>query len=155
MERIQRTIGEVLGEASWPELAPNATVAAAQDAMAREGVDCVLVVEQGALVGVFTSRDFLNRVAADGKIPAEVVLADVMTRQPEVLQRHDCITYAINRMTTRAIRHLPIVDDERRPVGLLRVWDVIAHLSDVFEEIAAAAPEGPTTDMWLDIGGGG
>lgn len=155
MERIQRTVGELLGETSWPELAPTATVAAALDAMAREAVDCVLVVENAALVGIFTSRDFLNRVAADGKIPAQVKLADVMTREPQTLKRHDCVTYAINRMALRNFRNLPIVDDEGHPVGLLRVWDVIAHLSDVFEEISQIPPGAPTDDMWLDIGGGG
>lgn len=154
MERIQRTIGEVLVEQSWPELAPNATVAAAQDAMAREAVDCVLVVEAGKLVGVFTSRDFLNRVAAEGKLPAETPLADVMTVEPEALHRHDNVTYAINRMATRNIRNLPVVDDDGRPVGLLRVWDVIAHLADVIEELDQVPASSPTDDMWLDIGGG-
>jgi CBS domain-containing protein len=154
MERIQRTVGELLGEQSWPELAPTATVAAALDAMAREGVDCVLVVETGKLAGVFTSRDFLNRVAADGKQPSVVTLAEVMTRDPQVLKRVDCVTYAINRMATRNIRNLPIVDDDNRPIGLLRVWDVIGHLSDVFEELAQLPPEPATDDMWLDLGGG-
>jgi signal-transduction protein with cAMP-binding, CBS, and nucleotidyltransferase domain len=155
MERIQKTVGEVLGEVSWPELSPEATVAAAQDAMAREAVDCVLVIERGRLVGIFTSRDFLNRVAAAGKLPDQVPLADVMTRDPEVLRRHDCVTYAINRMATRNIRNLPVVDDDGHPVGLLRVWDVIGHLAEVLEEVAQAPAERDSDDMWLDIGGGG
>lgn len=154
MERIQRTIGEVLGEHSWPELAPTASVAAAVEAMAREGVDCVLIVEDGRVSGVFTARDFLHRIAGAELLPAEVKLADVMTRNPVVLQRHHCVTYAINCMATRNIRNVPVVDDAGRPVGVLRVWDVIAHLSDVFEEIADAPPEDPKSDMWLDLGGG-
>jgi signal-transduction protein with cAMP-binding, CBS, and nucleotidyltransferase domain len=155
MERIQRTIGEVLGEQTWPELAPTASVATALEAMAREGVDCVLVVDGGALTGVFTSRDFLNRVAAEGRLAADVPLAEVMTSQPEALKRHDCVTYAINRMATRNIRNLPVVDDEGRPVGLLRVWDVIAHLADVLDEMAETPPERGTDAQWIDIGGGG
>ncbi len=154
MERIQRTVGDLLGDTTWPELAPSATVQAALDAMARDGVDCVLVVEGPTLVGIFTSRDFLYRVAAAGKVPSTVALAEVMTPQPQVLKRHDCVTYAINRMATRNIRNLPIVDDGGRPVGVLRAWDVIGHLSDVFDEIAQTPPE-TADDMWLDIGGGG
>jgi CBS domain-containing protein len=154
MERIQRTVGELLGETTWPELTPDASVTQALDAMAREGVDSVLVVEAHVLTGIFTSRDFLYRVAAEGRIPSDVRLADVMTREPMTLKRHDCITYAINRMATRNIRNLPIVDDENRPIGVLRVWDVIAHLTDVFEEIAQLPAEPPTDDMWLDLGGG-
>jgi CBS domain-containing protein len=154
MERIQRTIGEVLGEDAWPELAPTASVAAAVEAMAREGVDCVLVVEGGRVSGVFTARDFLHRIAGAGLLPAQVTLAEVMTRNPVVLKRDDCVTYAINCMATRNIRNVPVVDDEGRAVGVLRVWDVIAHLSEVFEEIAQVPPESPTSDMWLDLGGG-
>jgi CBS domain-containing protein len=154
MERIQRTIGEVLGEHTWPELPPAATVAAAVDAMAREGTDCVLVVEAGRIAGIFTARDFLNRIAGVGLLPSEVSLSEVMTRKPVMLKRHDCITYAINCMATRNIRNVPVVDDEGRPIGLLRIWDVIAHLSDVFEEIAQLPSGSQADDMWLDLGGG-
>jgi len=154
MERIQRTIGEVLGEYRWPELPPTATVAAAVDAMAREGTDCVLVVEDGRVAGVFTARDFLHRIGGAHLQPAAVVLGDVMTKNPVMLRRRDCITYAINCMATRNIRNVPVVDDEGRPVGLLRIWDVIAHLSEVFEEIAQLPQKGPADDMWLDLGGG-
>lgn len=155
MERIQRTIADMLGEQAWPELPPDASVAAAQDAMARDGVDCVLVVEASVLIGIFTSRDFLLKVAAEGRLPADIPLGDVMTRDPVALKRHDCVTYAINNMARRAFRQLPVIDDERRPVGLLRIWDVIGHLSDVFEEINGTPPERPTENIWIDIGGGG
>jgi CBS domain-containing protein len=154
MERIQRTIGEVLGDQAWPELSPGATVAAALEAMTRDGIDCVLVVDAGKVVGVFTARDFLHRVAGAGALPHEIPLSEVMTRDPVVMRRHDCVTYAINCMATRNIRNVPVVDDDGRPVGLLRVWDVMAHLSELFEEIAQLPPESPTDDLWLDLGGG-
>ena len=57
-------------------------------------------------------------------------------------------------MATRNIRNVPVVDDAGRPVGVLRVWDVIAHLSDVFEEIAQVPPDDASSDMWVDLGGG-
>ena len=95
-----------------------------------------------------------TRLAGPGHTPSDVTLDQVMTRTPVALKRHDCITYAINCMATRNVRNVPVVDDENRPVGLLRVWDVIAHLSDVFEEIAQLPPESATDDMWLDLGGG-
>jgi signal-transduction protein with cAMP-binding, CBS, and nucleotidyltransferase domain len=155
MERIQRTIGEVLEERSWPELASTATAADALAAMERDRIDCVLVVDGGALAGIFTTRDFLDRVAANGRLPAEVPLSEVMTTTPVALHRHDCVTYAINRMATRNIRNVPVVDDAGRPVGVLRIWDVIAHLAEVFDEMGQAPAERATEDMWLDLGGGG
>ncbi len=122
--------------------------------MERQEADCVLVVEGGRIAGVFTARDFLHRIAGAGLQPGEVALADVMTRNPVVLRPDDCITYAINCMATRNIRNVPVVDTGGRPVGVLRVWDVMAHLADVFEEIAQLPPEKPGEDMWLDLGGG-
>ena len=47
-----------------------------------------------------------------------------------------------------------MVDDERRPVGLLMMWDVIAHLDDVFDDLLGDPPDPPTADLWLDLGGG-
>lgn len=154
MERIQKTIGDLLVDQTWPELPPTATVAGAQDAMARDKVDCVLVVDGGRLVGVFTSRDFLDEIAAPVRVPSEVTVGEVMTPNPEALKRHHCVTHAINRMAVRGIRNLPVVDDDGRPVGLLRVWDVIEHLADLFEELAGTPPERPNDDLWLDLGGG-
>lgn len=153
MGSIQRTIADVMTERTWPQLGPAASVADALAIMKRTGIDCVLVVDQGALAGVFTSRDFLNRVAGQ-RLPAIIRLDEVMTATPEALKLHDCVTYAINRMALRNIRNVPIVDDARRPVGLLRVWDVIAHLAEVFEEIAAAPGERPADDVYVDLGGG-
>jgi predicted transcriptional regulator len=88
------------------------------------------------------------------RVPAEVTLAEVMTPNPESLKRHHCVTHAINRMAVRGFRNLPIVDEDNHPVGLLRVWDVIEHLADVFEDLAGVPPERPNDDLWLDLGGG-
>jgi signal-transduction protein with cAMP-binding, CBS, and nucleotidyltransferase domain len=153
MERIQRTISEFLGERSWPELPATATVAEALAAMNDSGLDCVLVVEDGRLVGIFTGRDFLHRVAAPQRAPADTPLSAVMTAQPEAVKRHHDVAYAINRMAVRNMRRLPVVD-EGRPVGLLTVWVVIAHLDDVFEDLLGRLPDPPTDELWLDLGGG-
>jgi signal-transduction protein with cAMP-binding, CBS, and nucleotidyltransferase domain len=154
MERIQRTIGEVLGDRTWAELPPGASVTAAVEAMAREGTDCVLVVEGGKIAGVFTARDFLNRVIGENRLPADVALASVMTSDPVILRPHHCVTYAINCMATRNIRNVPVVNDDGHPVGVLRIWDVVAHLAELFEEIAQLPPHNPAEDAWVDLGGG-
>ncbi len=154
MERIQRMISEFLGERSWPELAPDASVADALAAMNQSGIDCVLVVEDARLVGIFTGRDFLHRVAAEQRMAADTPLRDAMTAHPETVKPHYDVAYAINRMVVRNIRRLPVVDDDLRPVGLLTVWDVIDHLDEVFEDVVGAAPDAPTDELWLDMGGG-
>src|SRR6185503_10124115 len=101
----------------------------------RESHDCVLGLDGDKLVGVFTSRDFLKRVAAPRKDPAQVTLGEVMTPTPRTLRPRDGVGYAINWMAMEGFRNVPIVDDDGHVLGVLTVWDVMRHLGDVFDDI--------------------
>ena len=144
MRRLQRTIEEIGWTQDVPRLVSTDPVIRAFDVMARESHDCVLVmhgdVQRDApdtLAGIFTSRDFLNRVAATRRDPASLTLGDVMTRSPRTLKARDCIAYAINWMAVEGFRNVPIVDDEGCVLGVLTVWDMMQHLGEIFEEIDA------------------
>ncbi|MFL5727213.1 MAG: CBS domain-containing protein [Chloroflexota bacterium] len=104
----------------------SAEVDAAVQVMHANGSDCVLVVEDGRLVGIFTDRDAVLKVAgqAAGKRP----LADLMTRDPVVLRHDDTIAVAINKMAVGGFRHIPIVEDGR-PTGVITARDVFRHLA--------------------------
>jgi CBS domain-containing protein len=136
-------------------------VARAFDQMSREAHDCVLVMRGPALAGIFTSRDFLNRVAAVRADPATLRLADVMTAAPQTLRPRDPVVFAINWMAVEGFRNVPIVDDDGAILGVLTVWDVMRHLGDVFDEIEATPkPVPPQSDIseviaMVDLGGGG
>jgi CBS domain-containing protein len=94
----------------------------------------VIVDEAGRLVGIFTERDVLLRVLGQGRVPRDTPLGEVMTRDPEALTSNDRICHAINRMATAGYRTIPLVDEERRPVGVVTVNDVVKWLADVFPE---------------------
>lgn len=104
----------------------SAEVDAAVQVMHANGSDCVLVVEDGRLVGIFTDRDAVLKVAgqAAGKRP----LGDLMTRDPVVLRHDDTIAVAINKMAVGGFRHIPIVEDGR-PTGVITARDVFRHLA--------------------------
>jgi CBS domain-containing protein len=108
---------------------PDAPVSQAVGLMAEEHLSSTMVVSEGVLVGIFTERDFLNRVAAAGLASSTTVIRDVMTADPESLKATDSVGAAIDLMAVRGYRNVPIVDDARRPVGVLRVREVIAHLA--------------------------
>lgn len=96
--------------------------------MHREEVDCLLVCEGPRLVGIFTDRDAVLKVAGmDGPAPA---IGEVMTRDPVVLDREDTVAIAINKMAVGGFRHIPIVegDDRDRPVGVVAAADLFHHL---------------------------
>ena len=159
MRRLEKTIREIGWTHAVPRLGVTDRVSRAFDEMSREVHDCVLVMQGDALAGIFTSRDFLNRVAAERADPASVVLGDVMTATPRTLRPRDPIAFAINWMAVEGFRNVPIVDDGGDLLGVLTVWDVMRHLDAIFDEIdAAPRPIRPSDDISgvtsVDIGGG-
>jgi len=160
MRRLEKTIREIGWTHAVPRLEVGDRVSRAFDQMSREAHDCVLVMRGGQLAGIFTSRDFLNRVAAVRADPAALVLGDVMTATPRTLRPRDPVAFAINWMAVEGFRNVPIVDDDGEVLGVLTVWDVMRHLEAIFDEIdatpRATPPGGDTSSVisMIDIGGG-
>jgi CBS domain-containing protein len=160
MRRLEKTIHEIGWTHAVPRLAVTDRVSRAFDQMSREVHDCVLVMRGDALAGIFTSRDFLNRVAAVRADPAALMLGDVMTPTPRTLRPRDPVAFAINWMAVEGFRNVPILDDAGAVLGVLTVWDVMRHLEAIFDEIDATprpvAPGGDTSSViaMVDLGGG-
>jgi CBS domain-containing protein len=92
-------------------------------------IDCVLVTDRGRLVGIFTDRDAVLKVA--GARGDHRLLRDVMTRDPVVLRQSDPIAVAINKMAVGGFRHIPIVDGGGLPTGVVSAKDVFAHIASI------------------------
>ena len=100
-------------------LPPSATVMMAARRMHTRHVSAVLVTEGDAkLVGIFTERDAINRVLAEGKDPVATTLADVMTYNPETISTQTTAIEVVRLMQITQCRHLPIVD-EGKAVGMV------------------------------------
>jgi len=159
MRRLQRPIVEIGWTRDVPQLAVTDPVARAFDLMSKDAHDCVLVMANGDLAGIFTSRDFLNRVAAKRADPAGITLAEVMTPRPRTLHPEDSVAFAINWMAVEGFRNVPIVDDRGTALGVLTIWDVMRHLDEMFDEIDATPrsrlPQSDTSGVisLIDIGG--
>jgi CBS domain-containing protein len=94
--------------------------------MRRDGLDCLLVTDDGRLVGIFTDRDAVLKVA--GQAADRRPIGDLMTPDPVVLRRDDPIAVAINKMAVGGFRHVPIVEGGR-PTGVVSARDVFRHIS--------------------------
>ena len=94
--------------------------------MQAEGIDCLLVTDHGALVGIFTDRDAILKVA--GRPADGTTIGDVMTADPVILRSGDPVAVAINKMAVGGFRHVPIVD-RGQPTGVVSARDVFRHLA--------------------------
>jgi CBS domain-containing protein len=141
---LQRRMRELL-----PTLPPavalghQAPVRDALDLMRQKHLSCVLVVEHGQLVGVFTERDVVTKVAAMPLDVDHVPLRDVMAPDPECLQLDDTLVYALYQMHHGASRHVPVVDEQRRPTALVSMQEIIDELVAAFPQELLNLPPSP------------
>jgi len=88
----------------------------------------VLVVEDGKLVGIFTERDVLDRLAGEAVDLAELPVQVVMTPKPQHLGEDDVLAFAVHRMAVGHYRHIPVLRDGH-PVGFVSIRGVLKFLS--------------------------
>ena len=121
---------------------PGTTIGQAARIMKDHRMGCVLVEDGGKLIGIFTERDILTKLVGTGYDPGKVSVDGVMTRNPETLTPDDPIAFALQLMSVGGFRHVPLVDSEGRPVGILSVKDIVDYLAEHFpREILNIPPE--------------
>jgi CBS domain-containing protein len=124
------------------QLSPQQTVAEAVAVLRQEKVGCLLVCEQGKLVGIFTERDLMRRIIAAGK-PLTLPLSDCMTLNPITVESKESISAAIERMESGGYRHLPVVDEWGNPVGILSVKKIVHFIVEHFPGMVYNLPPDP------------
>ena len=92
---------------------PETLVSKAAKLMADKNVGAVMVVEDERLVGIFTERDIVFRVVAQGLDARTTRLADVMTPAPDTVDPDKSFGYALLIMHERGFRHLPVIQDSK------------------------------------------
>jgi len=114
------------------------SVAEALRVMAEERVGSVVVkATRGPLKGIFTERDYLVKEIYKAPDLGAVKLAEVMTRLPQTVERTASVSTALNYMSERGFRHLPVVDETQELVGMLSVRSFIVHLTkDILSDLA-------------------
>ena len=110
---MQDTLETVLGVkgSAIHYVVPETTVLDAVEKMNRERIGALLVCVSGELVGIFTERDVLCRVVAEGRDPATTRVVDVMTSEVVTVRSRTSVEEAMAIITERRFRHLPVIDD--------------------------------------------
>jgi CBS domain-containing protein len=106
-----RQLSDIVHHQNPLTLSPSATVKQACCAMRERRVGAVLVVDEAArLIGIFTGRDAVSRVLAEGKSPTKTLLRDVMTADPVTMTRDKTAIEALRLMWDGGFRHIPLVE---------------------------------------------
>jgi CBS domain-containing protein len=108
----------------------DATVFEAVKAMVDANVGAILVTgsDSNEIEGIFTERDYLRRIAVEGRTSRETLVRDVMTSPVLVVSPETTIEEAMALMTDKRIRHAPVVDGERL-AGMVSIGDLVRQQS--------------------------
>lgn len=104
-------------------------------------VGCVLVMESERLVGILTERDILKKVI--GQLDLDSPVGEIMTPNPETVGMDDGIAYALNKMHIGGYRHIPVLDRQDRPVGVVSMRDVVKFIVSQFPAAVLNVPPEP------------
>lgn len=109
---------------------PDMKVRAAAKAMTEAHVSAIAVVDAKdatRIVGIFTERDAVMKVLAVGLNPDTTLLSDVMRRDPQTIRAALPLAYALHLMTEGGFRHVPVVDDDGKLVGMVSARDALGE----------------------------
>ena len=127
---IDRSIRTLIAEKESITCSETMNVGEAARLMKRHRIGAIMVVEDGKLIGIFTERDALFRLLAEGRDPHATRLADVMTARPQTIHPDEPFLRALRMMHEGKFRHLPVVEFDR-PLGVVSVRDALDE--DLYE----------------------
>jgi CBS domain-containing protein len=116
-------------------VAPSDSVLRAIELMATRHVGALLVLSQGALVGIISERDYARKVILKNRSSHDTPVGDIMTASPVTVAPQDTIRHCMEVMTEGRFRHLPVMDSGH-VVGMLSIGDLVkAVIEDQSQKI--------------------
>ena len=105
------------------------TVFDAINLMAQVNVGAVLIRKDETIAGIFTERDYLQKIALKSRSSKETKVGDVMTSPVISAEPSDSIEHCMETMTTCHCRHLPVVEDGKL-LGIVSIGDLVKKMLD-------------------------
>ena len=139
----ERTVFQSIPKKHVVSVPPQATIREAACVMTRANCGSVLVIDAaGTMLGILTERDLMTRVLAKALDPAATAVSKVMTRHPRCIAPEAKVADAVVIMLERGFRHLPIVAEGGRILGVFSIRDALprelnaaASLADFNEQV--------------------
>lgn len=118
-----RTILDTKGTNVW-SVTPDIPVYDALLVLAEKNIGAVVVLEGSELVGIMSERDYARKVAIRGKSAMETKVSEIMTENVICVEPSQPIEECMALMVGKAIRHLPVLEDDHL-VGIISIGDVV------------------------------
>jgi CBS domain-containing protein len=122
---------------SVAHVTPGCTVRSIVDTLRRQRIGAVLVLQNDAVIGVVSERDIVRNLADRGAAVLDLLAQDVMTAPVITISPVESVAAAMELMTGRRIRHLPVLSDGAL-VGLVSIGDLVKRRIEQAEQEASA-----------------
>ncbi len=123
-EHEEVLVRDLVADRKVLHLPTRTTVREAAEFMSLMHMGAIPVLHDGALAGIFTERDAMCRVIAEGADPERTLVDDVMTRNPICIGGNATAKEALSIMQGHGIRHLPVVEQDQL-VGIISLRDLM------------------------------
>jgi CBS domain-containing protein len=122
-----KTLKQLLEQRPHTPLAvtPDDSVFSALELMAKHDIGAVLVMRDGQLAGIFSERDYARKVILLGKSSKETMVREIMTEKVLFASPEQTTDQAMALMTDKRIRHLPVLDANKRVAGMVSIGDLV------------------------------
>jgi CBS domain-containing protein len=125
MSTVQEILNKKTGAEIFSMVGAESVLNAAR-LMNERGVGCVVITEDGNMVGIFTERDILRRVVAEQRDPGTTELSEVMTSPVATCVPETTLDECIGVMTGKRIRHIPVLVNNAVS-GMITSGDLLAY----------------------------
>jgi CBS domain-containing protein len=126
---MMHTIGQLLeakGKDIW-SISPHVTVFEALRIMAKKDIGALLVIDKDKLVGIFSERDYVQKVILKGKSSKDTNVGELMTTEVFYIDPKNTLHECMAIMTAKHIRHMPVFENDQL-IGMLTLGDVVKQI---------------------------
>jgi len=116
-----------LSTKEYIEISADTSMQQAINRMSEKGHHCAMILQDGAVIGILTERDILQKYAHQYQDKSNASVSDFMTPDPICLRSEDPIVFGINRMMVGGYRHIPLHQNNKLQ-GMVSVRDVLSHM---------------------------
>ncbi len=127
---LRKTLQEIVTVEEAIATSPSTSLIEALSIMCDKGIGSILITEGTKLVGIFTERDLIKRIACLTHPPETFSIRDVMTPNPETLPIRASVARGVHALSVGGYRHIPVTEKEGAPLKIFSVKDIIKYIHE-------------------------